>query len=156
MRCAAGTAERKGECAGVGFAVGNTLFHRLDRQRVGQRTHTARRASTPRARSFTRYRTDAVYHARVNSVAAGNEQQRVAIRRAFSHCTGTYDACGACVVVHHHRMAPRFGELLPDQPRSQINCTAWRSRHDDGQLLSWQVCRGLSLCNDRHKRRGER
>ena len=63
--------------------------------------------------------------------AVGAENQRVAIGGRGGDHLGSGVAVRAGAVLHHHRLAERFRELLPDDPRRDIRRAARRNGDDD-------------------------
>jgi len=58
-------------------------------------------------------------------------QNGVAIRRGVDGQCGSHRAARAGAVVDHHRLTPRFVELLSDDPRHEIGAAPRRERHDE-------------------------
>src|SRR6185295_4943497 len=73
-----------------------------------------------------------VEHRRRGDHAVVREEQRVAVGVRADHALRADQAGGAGLVLHHHRLAPRFRQLLGELARQQVGAAARADRHHDG------------------------
>ena len=65
-------------------------------------------------------------------------QQRVAIGRRLGHHVHADIAARAGAVFNHHRLPPFLRQLLTNDPRQRIRCTARRLRNDNAHRFGWE------------------